>query len=367
LLSSPPRTISTASSAEADRKRGAALAAAAAIGVEAVVATDPATVRWLLCGRGRPVSTAGAAADYVVLLAPEGSYALHPDIESSRVEHEERLEELGFERIPFPWHLGPEKTLEVLLSGRSPLAGDALESAILPNRLLLGDEERERYRRAGSEAAEALVETVERLSPSLSELDAAAELAYRVRQRGFTSPVVLVAGSDRQGVHRHPLPTGEPLGRHALLAVTAERAGLHVSLTRLVSFGPAPGELGELVAATARVDAAMLAASRPGTTTGAVLDVAAAAYDLEGFPEEWRRHHQGGLTGYRGREVFAVPGEPTPLPSSCAVAWNPSITGGAKSEDTTLVSAEVVEVVTRTPSLPEIDVDGLARPGMVEL
>jgi hypothetical protein len=98
-----------------------------------------------------------------------------------------------------------------------------------------------------------------------------------------------------------------------------------------------------------------------------VLGVAATAYEAHGFPDEWRYHHQGGLTGYRGREVFAVPGEPTPLPSSCAVAWNPSITGGAKSEDTALVSDDGVEIVTRTEDLGEIDTDGLPRPGIVEL
>jgi len=85
----------------------------------------------------------------------------------------------------------------------------------------------------------------------------------------------------------------------------------------------------------------MLSASKPGTTVGDVLEVAADEYAAQGYPEEWRHHHQGGITGYRGREVFAVPGEPTVLPGSCAVAWNPSITGGAKSEDTALVSETV--------------------------
>jgi antitoxin VapB len=111
----------------------------------------------------------------------------------------------------------------------------------------------------------------------------------------------------------------------------------------------------------------MLEASRPGVTLGEILLAADRAYAERGFPGEWRRHHQGGLTGYEGREVFATPDEPTELPPSCAVAWNPSITGGAKSEDTALVSAEGVEVLTRTPSLPELEVGGLRRPGIVTL
>jgi hypothetical protein len=49
------------------------------------------------------------------------------------------------------------------------------------------------------------------------------------------------------------------------------------------------------------------------------------------------------------------------------VAWNPSIGGGAKSEDTALVTAEGVEVVTRSPELPEFDFGVLPRPAIVEL
>jgi Xaa-Pro aminopeptidase len=160
------------------------------------------------------------------------------------------------------------------------------------------------------------------------------------------------------------MPTGAPLGAHALLAITAEREGLHVSLTRIVSFGLPPAELRRLVEASAEVDAAMLAASKPGVTTGQVFEVAAQEYEAQGFPDEWRRHHQGGIAGYRGREVFAVPGETTPLPDGCAVAWNPSITGGGKSEDTALVTSAGVEVITRTPELGEL-VNG--RPGIVEV
>jgi hypothetical protein len=111
----------------------------------------------------------------------------------------------------------------------------------------------------------------------------------------------------------------------------------------------------------------VISASRPGRTHGELFEVIAEAYDRQGFPEEWRLHHQGGLTGYNGREVFAVPGEPTPLPQISAVAWNPSITGGGKSEDTVLVTADGHEVVTRTPELFELELANLSRPAIVEL
>lgn len=352
---------------EAEHKRSIALEAAAAAGRAAIVATSSPTVRWLLCGRGRPVSASAAEADYAVLLVDGHAYAVHPDIEASRVKEDERLEELGFEPVSFPWHEGREPTVARLLDGKEALAGDELEAAIAPSRRSLTDVERDRYRLAGKDAAAALVACLERLRPEQTEIDTAAELAHQARLRGFFPPVVLVAGERRQKVHRHPLPTSDKLGAHALLAVTAEREGLHVSLTRIVSFGAAFPELVRVVAASAAVDAAMLSASRPSRTLGDVFAAAADAYAAEGFPDEWRRHHQGGLTGYQGREVFAVPGEATPIPASCAVAWNPSVTGGGKSEDTALVTSEGVEVITRTPELPELELAGLVRPGIAEL
>jgi Xaa-Pro dipeptidase len=345
---------------EAERKRRGALEAA---GGAPLVVSAPENVRWLLCGRGRPVDV--GSTDFTIVLRGDSAFVVYADIERSRVEGEERLEELGYEAVPFPWHEEREATVAGLAPGARTDA--ELKRELKPHRHALGKEEVKRYRAAGADAAAAFVEAIGILRPKLTELEAAGELARAARNRDLVARVNLVAGEARQPVHRHPLPTEAPLGRHALLAFTVERDGLHVSMTRIVSFGPPPERLEELVRATAEVDAAVIAASRPGATHGELFDVIAAAYERRGFPEEWRRHHQGGLTGYKGREVFAVPGEPTPLPAAGAVAWNPSVTGGGKSEDTVFVSASEPEVLTRTPELPELESSGLPRPEIVQV
>jgi Xaa-Pro dipeptidase len=335
------------SSSEAERKRAAALEAAGG----RLVTSRPADVRWLLCGRGRPISAPDSP--YTVELGDGVARVHYQDIEDPRVRAEERFEELGYEPAPRPWY--------------EPLGLEDTPSALDELRIQLCDDELERYRRAGADVASALREALEALRPDLSEYEAAATLAHRLHARGLTTPVLLAACEGRQRIHRHPLPTSARLGRHALLAVTAERDGLYVSMTRLVSFGPPPEELARLVRAVAEVDAVYLAASRPGATLGEIFAAGADAYAAQGFPEEWCGHHQGGLTGYRGREVFAVPGEPTTIPGAAALAWNPSIEGGAKSEDTILVSAAGVEVVTGTPDLGELETAGLPRPAIVQL
>ena len=68
---------------EAQRKRRAALAA-----VGPFATRDPADVRWLLCGRGRPVSA--GTSPYTVVVEEERAQVLYQDIEASRVAAEER-------------------------------------------------------------------------------------------------------------------------------------------------------------------------------------------------------------------------------------------------------------------------------------
>src|SRR5204863_89406 len=75
-------------------------------------------------------------------------------------------------------------------------------------------------------------------------------------------------------------------------------------------------------------------------------------YAREGYPGEQERHHQGGLTGYAGREIFATARADHALSENQALAWNPSITG-TKSEDTVLVRDGFAEILTRTGAWPE--------------
>ena len=79
-------------------------------------------------------------------------------------------------------------------------------------------------------------------------------------------------------------------------------------------------------------------------------------YERAGFPDEWKRHHQGGVIGYLPRERLATPSETHYAISSCeAMAWNPTVEG-TKSEDTILVGSGPIEVLTRSGNWPEITV-----------
>jgi Xaa-Pro aminopeptidase len=112
-----------------------------------------------------------------------------------------------------------------------------------------------------------------------------------------------------------------------------------------------PGELVEKHATVVQVERAYLAESRPGVTLGQAFAAGERTYAANGFYDDWKEHHQGGTTGYAGREVFGQPGIEYALAAGMALAWNPTVPG-AKSEDTFLIRDDGLEQLTRVPNSP---------------
>jgi antitoxin VapB len=104
-------------------------------------------------------------------------------------------------------------------------------------------------------------------------------------------------------------------------------------------------ELTDRLQSLAHIDAAANLSTKPGRTLGELIFILQRAYEDNGFDGEWRKHHQGGPTGYMNREVIAYPGSDIKVRANQAFAWNPSIPG-AKSEDTTLCTPSGIEVLT---------------------
>jgi hypothetical protein len=85
-------------------------------------------------------------------------------------------------------------------------------------------------------------------------------------------------------------------------------------------------------------------AARPHRTLAEAFEDCRRFYREVGFPGEESRHHQGGTTGYRSREIIATPRTRQAIRVGQAFAWNPSVTG-AKAEETFVLLASGPEVV----------------------
>ena len=333
-------------------------------GQEALLINSQANFAWLTGGGENYVYIGDAAGEAYLLIVPDRTYLLTNNIEVRRLQDEE-VTSLPFEAVTWSWRRGGDAGERVASLCDVSKAVSDLGSLGLPKvsdgfnelRYTMSPPEILRYRRLGQEAAQAVEAVCLSFEPGDTELEIAASLAYQCQKRNILPLVNLVAGDDRIARYRHPLPTKNPVHKTMLIALTGRRHGMHISLTRQVSFGPVDSDLLALHRAVVSVDARYILESRSGVTVGEVVRRAIDQYALEGYPKEWELHHQGGLTGYAGREFFGTPDSAYRLQPNQVLTWNPSITG-AKSEDTILLTANGPEILTRTGSWPELNIDG---------
>jgi Xaa-Pro dipeptidase len=204
--------------------------------------------------------------------------------------------------------------------------------------------------------------------PGESDFDIAARIAAAVEATGADAPVLLVGGDDRLANFRHPVANGARPERIVMAVLVARRAGLHVALTRYVAT-EVSDDFNAGLELTQRIHAHTLDAVRAGATHGAVMTALASAYDEAGWHDEWHNHYQGGPIGFGQREFEIAPGQTTstwwgqPIESGLAVAYNPSLPGGLKDEDTYLLTpAGDLRWLTTSGDWPTVDVAGYLRP-----
>jgi Xaa-Pro aminopeptidase len=325
-----------------------------------VVLASQANFAWITGGGRSHISIGAEGGVASVIVTRDGAALITTNIELGRLLDEE-APGLPLEALEYPWQ-EQGGGLDLLLrrfceparcatdlphADLSPIDDDFLEL-----RRVLRAPEIDRYRDLGRDAAACVGIACRAAEPGMTEYDIAARVALECAERDILPLVDLVAADDRISKYRHPLPTDNKLRRTLLVALTGRRHGLHASVTRMVSLEQPDADLSARHEAVMRVDARAILESSPGASLGEVLTREIEQYGLEGFAEEWHLHHQGGLTGYAGREVFAVPGSPYVLKEDQVVAWNPSITR-VKSEDTVLVSGGQPEILTRDPEWPE--------------
>ena len=328
---------------------------------------------WLTAGGRNGVDTSREAGAGTLFVRSDGRrFILANRIEMPRLLEEE-IDAEDFEPVEFGWEeekasgaFLPDRALALLKNGDalgSDLSIDSktrtVESAIARCRYQLTDSEIERFRSLGRDAGESIGSLVRTLQPGESEIEVARRASDALAARGARGIVVLVAADERLQRFRHPVPTARRWEKVLMVVVCARRNGLVASLTRIISAGTIPSELKRRTLSTARVNAKLFSATRPGTTGAELYNIAARAYAEEGFEGEERLHHQGGAAGYRSREWTAHPSSKEIVQTNQAFAWNPSITG-TKVEETCIAFDNNIEVITASPDWPvvEIEVEG---------
>lgn len=320
-------------------------------GLRALLLQRPANFAWYTGGADNRVDHADPLGVAAILLTPEDEYILTDNIEAPRMREEETP---GFEVIEHPWYGDPANVVEKVIGGTLLGADHPLESAtdvsqdVAPLRYVLDDEAVERYWRVGRDAVQAVSRAIESLSHYTGGVNGvAAVVAEACRRRVLSTPVLMAASEERMIRYRHPILRyrSRGLGRRVMVVVCAERDGLYANLTRIILFEKLDDETVRRQKACENILRRMREATVPGRTLAEVFEDCKGFYAEEGFPEEWKNHHQGGLTGYASREMIATSDTHLEIQPGMAFAWNPSVPG-AKAEETFILTEKGPEVIT---------------------
>lgn len=332
--------------------------------LDAMLLQRVSSIAWATCGGDVHINTAASDGAAALLITPTEKYVLTNNIEAARLEREEGLGEQGWNFEISPWY-GSENRLAALIIniikgkkvGNDGLftEGVDLSAEMAWLRSQLTKQETERFRILGALCAESMHDAIQAVRPGMTEFQIAGLLAQAAESRGVQAVVNLVGTDERIFNYRHAIPTAKELQRYAMLVLCGRKWGLICSITRLVHFGPLSDEIAAKSKAVAEIDAAMVAATRPGNTLMDVFKKTQQMYAQQGYADEWQHHHQGGLAGYESREITATPATKQPILTGQAFAWNPSIRG-AKSEDTILVGEKSNEILTVIEGWPTIEV-----------
>jgi len=330
--------------------------------LDALLLQRVSSFAWVTCGAASYINTASSIGGAKLLITRNSRHVITNNIEATRLEQEEQLKKQGWDFRVTPWYSSQDaantlsKELRVGTDWAAPGMLD-LSAEIARLRTQLTPDEDLRLRMLGRLCAAAMEAAIRSIKPGQTEHEIAGILANESNQRGVQAIVNLIATDERIYLYRHPLPTSKKLDRYAMLVFCGRRGGLICSMTRLIHFGKLDIDLQRKAEAVARVDATMIGATQPGKTAGEVIKEGIAAYDREGYADEWQLHHQGGPVGYEPREFIATPRSEEPVNIGQAYAWNPSITG-TKSEDTIVVGEHNQnEVVTEIDGWPMIEIE----------
>jgi Xaa-Pro dipeptidase len=338
----------------------------------AVVFRQTDAVHWVTGGVTNRIERGNPASAMWIVATPSAAHAITTNVERPRLSAEGPL--AGFELHGVTWY--EEGSFERLAEELAGAAADDIgglgvdvDDDLVALRLPLLPAEQSRLAALAADVTAALEAAVREWAPGELDVEVQARVAAGLERVGAFGTCLIVGGDDRVERFRHPLAAGVPVHRLVMAVVVAERDGLHVAATRFASRGPLSASFRDSRRRAADVERAALDASEPPATYGDALLALADAYATAGHRDEWMDHYQGGPIGYRQREFEIVPSQvdsrwfKTRISGGTALAWNPSVAGGGKCEDTYLVEMNGLRRVTDSRDWP-LDDD---RPAVLDI
>jgi Xaa-Pro aminopeptidase len=328
---------------------------------DSVLLTRRENFSWMSCGGRSVTSYVIQSSPVYLLITPVNKYAIGYIMDIPRTMDEE-LANQGYEPICLPaFGKSPLKAAIDLAKGK--LAGDDdftglnnIEKDILTIHEPFTPNEIERYRLISRESSEILRELADWVEPGMVERHVFAHMWELYLDHNFDGDCMFIGSDDRIRQYRHTVPGYKKIEKVVILAPAVFKSGLHVQVSRTVSFGKPGDETHRRFNDMAFLQAVMLAHTKPGVKINSLLNLCLNYLDQLGYPEEKNNHVHGGPTGYRVSYPERSQDPNEIVRSGMVFTWYLCNSGG-KNEEMILVNDKEAEIISVSNNWPLVDID----------
>jgi Xaa-Pro dipeptidase len=345
-------------------------------GLSGVIFSTQTNFLWFTCGKRNEVLKTADTSLVYLFITRDKKYLISSISDIDRVMREE-LEGLGFEPVEYRWYDGSPLDAARKIKPEGKIGADFFDSGVenvedglMALRIDLTAFEVEKVRKFSKQYSMLLTDFCSTLKPGISERKLANDFTYSCSAHGIRVPVTLVGSDERIYKYRHPAATDKKIDKYILFATVAEKDGLNISITRSVYFGDIPKDIIKRQEAVNYVEAVYCSNSKPGVSLKEVFQAGKKAYKDAGYADEWKNHTQGGVIGYKPREIVATDLSDYKLKNNNLLSWNPTV-AGAKAEDIYVIDGEKTQQLSIDERWPymEISVGNMKfkKPKIMEL
>jgi hypothetical protein len=278
------------------------------------------------------------------------------NIEIERIFDEEICEEIVpfFSKKTFDWYVTDEKIFEY--PQEDYLIDQFIENELKLHRMVMNTSDLQQSIALGKDIVSIIEDILGVIQKGKTEREISAQMHQMCVDKNIDVGLALCATEKRALLYRHPITSNDSIKDTCLLALTVRRQGIYSCISRMVTLSEPDEELIKKRNAVLAVDIVAQKYTKAGIPLNQVFKKMKDTYKIYGFENEWKKHHQGGITGYKSREEKVTQDSGILIKNNMIFAFNPSVPG-YKTEDTFFLKNGKPVMTTFSDKLPLIEIE----------
>lgn len=324
---------------------------------DGLLLTQPANIAWYTGGAEPPRGLFGQSTAALLLTAESATLLIRRSDSEVMLGTDTAVQGLQLRTCDWPecsqdlWKdWSPSKRVA---SDHPSDVGEDVSSEIGSMRLPLSSLEIETLRKLGIRVARAIEKAAREFQRGDTEAQIAGDVASRLVRHEVVPVRIQVWGDGRGQACPNWTFRRDAVEHFCTISVIGRRQGLHVAVSRTVSFGTPAKELRWTHSDMLLAHATAMQAMRDQTLASDVLARVGNACEKLGFAPEWPTNLPGCVTGYEPCEAPIAPQSSLRLRTGMPLIWQSSL-GPARAVDTLLVRKADSKVVTQTGEWPQV-------------